>query len=62
MPEVGKPEKCTANTISIQNSNNKDNPTVIEGNNSKLNYFLPDHQQEADKRASSEITKATQRL
>ena len=39
--------------------NNKGNPTVIDDINSNLNYFIPGPQQEAEKRASTEITKIT---
>ena len=39
--EVYEPEKCNVNTISIQNSSNKDNITVIDNNNCNFNYFPP---------------------
>ena len=52
--KAGKPEKCNVN---ILNSNSKDNPTVIDNNNSKSNYFIPDSQQGVDKVENAEIRK-----
>ena len=40
-PRAGKHEKYNVNITSSQNSNNKDNSTVIYNDNSKIHYFLP---------------------
>ena len=42
MQEASKPEKCNVNTTIIPSSNSKDNPEVIENNNSKINHLLSD--------------------
>ena len=41
MLQAGKPEKCKVNTTSIQNSNNKDNPTVIDNAKRNIGYSIP---------------------
>ena len=56
MQETGEPEKCNVNTASFPNLNRKDNATIIDNNNRKLNYFISGLQQKADKRASAYIT------
>ena len=53
--EAGKPEVSNVNTTGIPKSNSKDSPTVIDNNNSKINYFIPDLQEEAEKRSIAEI-------
>ena len=52
MLETGRPDKCDVNknTNNIQNSNNKDNPTFIDNNKSKINHFIPGPQQETEKK------------
>ena len=54
--EAGKPEKCSVNKTVILNSSSKDNATAIDNSNSKISFFIPVPQQEADKRTSAEIT------
>ena len=39
--ESDKLVKCNINTTGISNSYSKDNPTVIDSNNSKINYLIP---------------------
>ena len=41
MQEMGELVKYNIYTDSIPNSNSRDNPMVIDDNNSKINYFLP---------------------
>ena len=48
---------CNVNTAIHPNSNSKDNATANCNNNNKMKYFILGLQQEADRRASVEITK-----
>ena len=49
------------NADGIPNSNNGDNPKVIHNNNCKIKHFLAGPQQEADKKASTELIQQLQR-
>ena len=54
--EAVRAEKCNLNTTGIPISKSKDMTTVTDNNDAKINYFIPGTQQEAEKRASAEIT------
>ena len=41
MQEAGEPEKCSDNTTNIPNLDSKDDQTVSDNNNSKINCFIP---------------------
>ena len=60
MQEAYRPEKCYTNTVSNSKSDNKDKPTIIDNKNSKINYFLLGHNQDNDKRVSTETTQQLQ--
>ena len=51
--------QCNTKTEGIQSVNT--NPTDIDNNNSKINYFLPGPYQEADRRLSAKITEQLQK-
>ena len=51
-----RPKNCYTNTSSNSQSSNKDMPMVIDNENSKINYFLPDPNQDNVMRVSAETT------
>ena len=53
--EIGRSDKCSRNTAGISKSNNRDKPMVIDKINSRISYFIPGLQQEADKKAHAEL-------
>ena len=61
MQQADRPQKCYTNIVSISKSGNKDKATVIDNENSKINYFVPCHNQYTDKGVSTVITQQLQR-